>query len=81
MKTVLNIFYTFILLCLFSSCHMDVKCPNFDEDILSWYPYENGSSLRNCFEFLFLNFIDHNFNHSEHNKMLCGFGYNLVIFG
>jgi len=44
MKTLLNIFCTIILLCLFSTCR-NINCPDFDEDVLSWYPYEEGSVI------------------------------------
>ena len=46
MKTPLNIFYIIVLLCLFSSCYRNVNCPDFDENILSWFPYEEGNVIR-----------------------------------
>jgi len=46
MKAPLNIFCVIILSCLFSSCHRTVHCPDFDENILSWFPYEEGDVFR-----------------------------------
>jgi len=46
MKTTLNIFYTIVLLCLFSTCGRNINCPDFDKNILSWFPYEKGSVIR-----------------------------------
>ena len=44
MKTVLNILCAIMLLCSFSACR-NVKCPDLDKNILSWFPYEEESVL------------------------------------
>ena len=46
MKTLLNIFCAIMFLCLFSACGRNVSCPDLDENILSWFPYEEGSVIR-----------------------------------
>jgi len=46
MKTTLSIFCAIVLLCLFSACGRNVKCPDLDKNILSWFPYENESNIR-----------------------------------
>ena len=46
MKTPINIFCAVALLCLFTACHRTVDCPDLDEKVLSWFPYEEGDVIR-----------------------------------
>ncbi|MDR1729460.1 MAG: hypothetical protein LBR52_02230 [Prevotellaceae bacterium] len=46
MKIALNIFGIIALLCLFPTYGRNVKCPDLDKNVLSWFPYEEGSVIR-----------------------------------
>ena len=36
---------TLIFILIFTSCEMKVDCPDFDRDLLEWFPYEDGISV------------------------------------
>jgi len=46
MKTPLNILCAIMLLCIFSACGRNASCPDLNENILSWFPYEEGGVIR-----------------------------------
>ncbi len=46
MRLTLNIGGLIMLLCVLSTCGRNVMCPDLNKNILSWFPYEEGSVIR-----------------------------------